>query len=455
MSAAMKYDEGSFKDPSGRVFYLDGEVYRSADSETIKTLKEFFVSNSFEKIKSYLIETKFVSNPEGDGEVLWHKKVSHFSYCYEWTPEQLKDAALATIEIQLALLEDGYTLKDATPFNICFISGQPKFIDLPSICKMEEGSAWSAFTEYLENFVYPLMAFEYLKIPVNKFTMSEMGKINMEEASALFQKFSFLKPGVLKYIRIPNYFRNKAQKDETVNTVDKQTKVPKSVIVNNCRGLKDFVSGLKLNFNSTHWVSYKETRTYSSDDKNQKAEFIRGYLKDANFKTGLDIGANTGEYSKLLSEFCKDVVAVEYDQQCCDRIYQMTKEEKLPILPIQMNFSSPTPAMGWANVERKSFMERFESSDIVLALAVIHHLRITNNVPLDLVIKSFARLGKRMVIEWVPETDVMVKKLLERRENTYTDYTEEGFQNALKTYFKIEEVVELSQGRKLFGCTVK
>ena len=111
--------------------------------------------------------------------------------------------------------------------------------------------------------------------------------------------------------------------------------------------------------------------------------------------------------------------------------------------------------MGWANVERKSFMERFKDSDVVLALAVIHHLRISSNVPLDLVIKSFSTLGKKMVIEWVPETDVMVKKLLERRENTYFDYTEEGFTSALESYYHIDEVLELSQGRKLFGCTKK
>jgi len=449
------FDNGSFKDPSGRVFYLHGHVYRLINEDTFNFLNDFFKSEAFQNLKKSIVETEIVESPtdipQFNGKILKHKKINGLTFCYEWTPDQFKSAALLTLDLQIQLLKNDMMLKDATPFNVLFENAHPIFIDLPSIVKYQDGGGWPAFNEFLENFFYPLLTYHHFGIDIGKLTLGHLGRMTLEEAYPLLKSKSIFNWTIWKYIRIPHYLKGKVVASKNLNKIETKTIIPKEIVLNNCKELKKTI--LELNFKAPkgHWEDYTQDRTYTSEDRNIKEEFIHSCLKNKPIlKLGIDVGANTGEFSKVLSKYVEHVIAVESNINCCNEIYKNSLIDNLNISTCLMDFSQPTPSLGWANTERPSFLERYGKTDVILALAVIHHLRFSSNVPLDFIISLFAKISNKIIIEWVPLEDPMVKKLLERKENTYFDYTEDNFLKIFNSHFKPIHEIKLPQGRKLF-----
>lgn len=447
--SSVKFDSGSFKDPSSRVFYFNQHVYRLINGEMLAVLENFYASKAFAKVKDDLVPTEIVDGPldvpQFDGKVLRHKKIENRTFCYEWTPEQLKASAVLTLDLQMNLIKHGFTLKDATPFNILFENCRPLFIDIPSIIKHEAGTPWAAFNEYVENFFYPLLCAHYLGIDMGKLTLGAMGKLTLEETYALLHRQGYVDWKVWKYVRLPYFSRgkNKAVEDQA-STVEE--------IILKCKELKKLIVSLKFGAQKEGADDSADALTYSVKDKNSKAEFIHSYLKNRpEFVRGIDVGAHTGEYAKILSKYARSVLAVESNIHSCNQIYKDSLINKLNIETCVMDFSRPTPAMGWAHLERPSFMERYQNADVLLALAVVHHLRFTHNVPLDFMFKQFSLLGKKIVVEWVPLTDPMLSSLLKGKLNHCPDYTEANFVQSLSRYYKIEKSMTLAQGRVLFA----
>ena len=137
------------------------------------------------------------------------------------------------------------------------------------------------------------------------------------------------------------------------------------------------------------------------------------------------------------------------DPAAVEQNYRQVKAAKeQTLLPLVLDLTNPSPALGWANRERDSFALR-GPADLVLALAVIHHLAISNNVPLPQLADFFAETGKWLVIEFVPKSDSQVKKLLASREDIFPNYAREGFEAAFRACFKFHEVVEVRESARV------
>ena len=450
------YDPASFKDPSGRVYFADGKVYREIDRESSEALGNLVKSPGFNRIKPLLVPTEFMANTGAGPDVLNHERIEAVTYCYEWATEQWRDAALLTLDLQLELLESDYILKDATPFNVLFKDGHPIFIDYPSMVPYQSGEHWVALTEFFENFLYPLLVAEYLRIPVQKFSMATLGRINLQEVRELLRKVSLFKPGIFKYVFLPHFIKKMAAKSQNIESNSRVLPLDKATLLKTCREIRHLIAGLKLATAESHWETYASDCHYAAIDHKNKKEFISQQLAEFGpFERAIDLGANTGEYSKILVKNSKVVVAVESDIACINEIYKTAAKSNLNISPVYMDFVSPSPGVGWANTERPSFYQRFDDSDMVLALAVIHHIRISGNVPLAMILQNFAKLGKNIIVEWVPQEDPMCQKLLARKKNTYTDYTIDTFLLETKKHFDIVGERTLNQNRVLFALKRK
>lgn len=450
MLPSRNFDPASFKDPSGRVFFEGHEVFRTIDPKAEAVISPFLKSNAYLQNKNLFVETNKLSD-----ELLQHKKIEEISYCYEWPPEAWRAAALLTLDIQIILLNENLSLKDATPFNVLFEKGHPIFIDITSIEHYEKDQPWIAFKEFLENFVYPLMSYSYLGISGVGF--DSLGKIDIENASRLFGKLPIWTPGILKYVKIPAYLHRSALKRSTLSHHERSARIPKNLLISNCKNLRSFIEGLRFDRTKRHWYSYTETCSYTQEDRQAKNIFVQNFVrllsKKVCLKRALDLGANTGEYSELLVSAVPSVIAVENDLSCADQIFLKSSKNHLNILPVTMNFARPTPAIGWSLQERRSFYDRFCDSDLLIALAFIHHLRITENIPFDLIFGYFAKLACHVIVEWVPREDPMVQKLLSGKKCDYKDYNEDHFLAIFTKYFRITQKVKLNSGRMLISAT--
>jgi hypothetical protein len=143
------------------------------------------------------------------------------------------------------------------------------------------------------------------------------------------------------------------------------------------------------------------------------------------------------------------VGSFDIDPAAVEQNYRQVKLEKLEnLLPLLLDLTNPSPAIGWANRERDSFHGR-GPADLVLALALIHHLAISNNVPLAQLAGFFAATGRWLIVEFVPKSDSQVKKLLVSREDIFPEYTRGGFETAFTTLFTIREAVEIRDSERV------
>jgi hypothetical protein len=448
-----EYDKGSFKDPSGRVFYHKNQIYREVDEESINRLKKFFSSKAFEVTKDRFVETSIVSHPNHlEKQVLKHKKITFQTYPYEWTPRQLQESGLFVLGLTMSLIEHGYTFKDATSFNVMFSEGKPYWIDITSIEEHEKGQAWVGFMEALECYLYPLLIYKTTGFYPQPMLVAQLGKISLEQITNILNYKGIFSTTKLSYVTLLSFLNKKVISDYKIENSEINLKISKKSQLNTIRNLKSDLNSLNIQTKKSHWVDYNSTNTYSGDATDEKQEFVIDCLKSQGNYEGLaiDLGANTGMYTEILNDFYHNVLAVESDIQSCEYLYELSKV-KPGIKIIQMDLVRPSPGLGWNGEERKSFLNRFKNSEMVLVLGLIHHLRITNNVPFEFILRLISSLGKRVVLEWVPIEDPMVKHLLKRRKSEdYTDYCLSEFKTQINVNFEIISELEICTKRILF-----
>lgn len=452
-------DAGSFRDPGGFVVNVGGRVFRFINERFLDDWQYFSASPLFADLEreQLLVSTFDVDidtrNKLGlqdfSGEIIEHQRIPFVSYPYEWSFGMLKDAGLLHLDIIERCLRHDIILKDATAYNAQFIGSRPVFIDVLSFARLEEGEPWAGYSQFCKMFLFPLMLQAYKQIPFQGWLRSELDGLDPVVFSRLMTGRDLLRPGVLMHVRLQAWMRKKLE----ASTYSTRGKIKaagfsKAAIIKNIGGLRRLLHKLAPVENRTGWVDYTETHTYSEQGFLQKEEFVRQAIVDRRPELLWDMGCNTGHFSRLASEHAGYIVALDSDAASVETFYQSLKKERRGnVLPLVSNLANLSPAQGWASRERQSLPERGRP-DMVLCLALIHHMTISANVPLPSFIAWLAELGASLVIEFVAKEDAMVQRLLLNKDDTYDDYNRLFFEECLGKFFRVLESRSLPGGAR-------
>ncbi|HEY6503003.1 MAG TPA: class I SAM-dependent methyltransferase [Chitinophagaceae bacterium] len=428
----------SYRDPSGFIFEKDGVLYRQVNSSFKEHFDHFIQSGCYEKLvtKGLLVpHERIEENLTGSPKyytTLRPEKIDFISYPYEWSFDMLKDAALLTLQLVKEALQSGMILKDATPFNIQWQKGKFIFIDTLSFEKYEE-LPWIAYRQFCESFLGPLLLMHYSKKQLPGLLLAWPEGIPLVTISSLLPKRSRF--SLYTYLHIHLHAKYSVKKDDKPGM---QKKLPKQKLLNLISSLESLITKLKIPVQKSTWSEYYEEAAQRNDYLDQKKNIIRKWVNEmSDIRSAVDLGANEGVFSKLMAEKNIYTIATDFDPYCINQLYHQIKESGgKNVQPLIIDLAHPTPAMGVNNEERSSFINR-ASTDLILALAVIHHLAIGKNISFEMIADMFSRMGRKLIVEFVPKDDEKVKLMLTLKKDIYTTYSETNFVATFEQYFII------------------
>ncbi len=446
------FDAGSFRDRESRVFYRDDRVLRALSQPALDDWRALAGSSFFDRLRDAgkIVSTRELAAGEliaGDdvGElappwvaVLEHDRIPYISYPYEWSFSMLQDAALLQLDLLLAALGDDMILKDSSSYNVQWNGPRPVFIDVTSFERRTAGDPWAGYLQFCQLFLYPLLLTAYRDIPYRPWLRGAIDGIQPEECNRVFSWRDRLRPGVFAdvYLQAALHART-ADKKGNLRGDLRQANFRKELIMHNVRRLRKIVGKLVWRRQSSEWSAYAETSSYDRENLKIKERFVARSAAGRRWPLAWDLGANTGAFSRVIAEHADYVVAFDADHLAVDRLYRsIAADGPDNILPLVSNLADPSPALGWRHRERKSLAER-PAPRLTLCLALIHHLAITANVPVDEIVDWLSSLESHLVIEFVTKDDAMVKKLLQNKDDIYDDYEIEYFERSLKKHFEI------------------
>ncbi len=432
--------QSSFRDPCGFVFWSGGKLYRQVNKIYKDDYGHLMASGLYPKLvdSGHLIahrEAKLKpAVPEISHKIIQPDLLPFISYPYEWSFSQLKDAALFTLEIQLIALEFGMSLKDCSAYNVQFVDGRPIFIDTLSFEKYREGQPWVAYRQFCQHFLAPLALMSYCDVRLGHFFRNHIDGVPLDLASCLLPMKTRFVFSLLSHI----HFHAKSQKhyaDKPINS--KARKVSRTSLLGIVDSLKGGITRLNWRLPATEWGEYYNDTNYSGAAFEHKKTLINEFLDKAKPGAVWDLGANTGVFSRVAGSRGIPTVAFDIDPVAIEKNYLQVKQKKESnILPLFLDLKNPSPGIGWQNQERMTIFER-GPVDAVMALALIHHLAISNNLPLLRIAEFFSKVCRSLIIEFVPKQDSQVQRLLSSRPDIFPGYTKEGFEQAFSQYFKI------------------
>jgi SAM-dependent methyltransferase len=358
------------------------------------------------------------------------------------------------LELLEAALLEGMVIKDSTPYNIQFRSAKPVFIDIPSFEPLRAGSVWGGYKQFCEMFLFPLMLKAYRGLEFQPLMRSRIDGVDIASAASLFAKSDWLKRGVFSHVWLQSLMHGRHLRSKTdVGEELKAAGFNEQLILANVRKLKRLVQGLEWKNAETQWGDYEGFHNYSQRDVEAKERFVENCLSTAQPSTTWDIGCNTGRFSRLAERHSGQVIAMDIDHLAIERLYQTEKgRNESRINPILQNIADPSPNWGWRNRERTDLLGR-SRPDFVLCLALIHHIVISANIPLEEFVRWLADVTSGLIIEFVSRNDDKVRTLLLNKEDIYTDYSQQELERCLEEHFRIKDSLRLESGnRYLYFC---
>jgi hypothetical protein len=379
-------------------------------------------------------------------KIIQPERVPFISYPYEWSFGQLKDAALATLSIQRRAMRLGMSLKDASAYNIQFVRGKPTLIDTLSFEIYKEGQPWVAYRQFCQHFLAPLALMALKDVRLNQLLRVYIDGIPLDLASRLLPAKTRVNFGLLTNIHLHAGAQKRYSGEDVKSHAGTMSKQALTGLIDS---LDATIRNLNWNPGGTEWGNYYDITNYSDAAFEHKKHLVGEWSSRLKPAVVWDLGANTGVFSRVASGTGAYVVSSDIDPAAVEQNYRQMRTDKTEnLLPLLLDLTNPSPAIGWANEERDSFGAR-GPADLVLALALIHHLAISNNVPLSQVAEFLASLGKWLVIEFVPKSDSQVQKLLISREDIFPTYTQEGFEAAFQQCFSIQESMPVRESERV------
>jgi hypothetical protein len=444
---ALNMDDASFRDPSGNVLHYKNEIYRIINNNYKNEFEHFIKSGLYEKLISENLLVQYKENSaiqiksEFDNfyKIIKQEKIHFISYPYEWSFDMLKDAALTILQIQKICLEFGMSLKDASAYNIQFYNGKPILIDTTSF-EMYQNGPWKAYRQFCEHFLAPLALMSKKDVRLFQLLLSNIDGIPLDIAAEIVPKSTFTNFGLAAHL----HAHAKAQKHYENKKIKKQ-KLGKTQLLGIVENLKATIKNLKIK-QKTEWADYYNDTNYSDVAEKEKRVIVKNFLKKCSSEIVIDLGANDGRFSEIAAENSY-VVSMDIDPIAVNTNYLKHNPK---IIPIVTNFANPSPAIGWSNNERKSLFQRIKNNTC-MALALIHHLRITHGIPLKNQFEVFSKISKFLIIEFVPKEDSQVKRLLQNRDDVFDDYDMKTFEHiAFKNFENIESLEVKDSLRKIY-----
>ena len=378
-------------------------------------------------------------------KIIKPKLLPFISYPYEWCFSELKDAALTTLSIQKTCLDFGMSLKDCSAYNIQFRKGRAVLIDTLSFEQYREGQPWVAYRQFCQHFLAPLALMSHKDIRLNQLSRIYIDGIPLDLASSLLSFRSQLAFSLLSHIHL----HAKSQKRFASHTLNKSSyTMGRLSLLGLIDSLESAIKKLNWQPNGTEWADYYEDTNYSPEALQHKKEIVAGFLDRIKPKSVWDLGANVGVFSRLASDRGIETVSFDIDPAAVEKNYlEGVEREEENILPLVLDLTNPSSGIGWQNRERMSLVERGPSGT-VLALALIHHLAISNNVPLNMIASFFSRICSWLIIEFIPKSDSQVKRLLATREDIFPDYTQQVFEQEFGNFFTIGDRVKIRDSER-------
>lgn len=462
----------SFRDPAGFVYHGNGIIYRQVNSEYREHYDLLMGSGLYQDLvdrealipheEAPLSET---ASPEAY-KILRPRVVPFISYPYEWCFSQLKDAALLTLEVQERAMAFGMCLKDASAYNIQFCKGKPVHIDTLSFEKYVEGKPWIAYRQFCQHFLGPLALMARTDARLGSLSRIHLDGIPLDLAVRLLPASTFLNPGLLIHLHL----HAKTQKtfSRTASVPDAsplpgtasprgesggagRMRMGKPALAGLIRSVRKAVERLESRRGGTEWGDYYSDNSYGEASLAAKKEIIAAMLGGLKPAKVWDLGANSGLFSRISSGMGIETMSFDLDHDAVEASYLRARENReTHLLPLILDLVNPSPPLGWANRERQSLSER-GPADACMALALIHHLAISNHLPFGMISEWLRGMARFLIIEFVPKSDSQVKRLLASRPDVFPGYREEEFASAFSEHFRILECRPVAGSeRKIF-----
>lgn len=447
----------SYRDPAGFVFTEEHVVYRQINKIAQSDYELFMQSGLYEKL---VAERLIVSHTErksmqasntdlSNYKIIRPENIPFISYPYEWSFAQLRDAALLTLKIQKLALEHGMILKDASAYNVQFIGKTPLFIDTLSFAKYEDGQAWEGYRQFCEHFITPLIIAHYATDQSLRMLQTYMDGVPLGFAVRILPPRAKLKKGIYAHVYLHERSQRRHQGSGTKSASAPTRKVSRFALNGLMASLEACVRALTPPKNQTEWGEYYQFTNYNDRAFKNKAAIVDEYLGRIKQKPKMvwDIGANNGEFSELAAKRGAYTVAWDIDSKAVAKNYNNKDTQSALMLPLVQDIAMPSPSIGWELKERFSFIDR-GPADVVLALAVVHHLAIGRNVPLPKIAEMFAGISQHLIIEFIPKEDSKVQHLLASRKDIFPQYSQNDFETAMEMHFTCKAKKQIKQSKR-------
>jgi len=458
--AAPAADPASFRDPSGFIFRdAQGRLCRQVNPSYLPHYRQLMHSGLYQDLAEagLLVEhapaqAGAAAAPDGAPVVVLPREIPFVSYPYEWSFGMLKAAALLTLQIQLKAMKRGMSLKDASAYNVQFEGTRAVFIDTLSFEPLNDGAPWVAYGQFCRHFLAPLALMGRTDIRLQRLLGDFLDGIPLDLAVRLLPWRTRFEPGLLMHLRL--HSRAVTRHQPTDRPAAEKTAAPTmsaKALERLLIHLEETTRRQAWSLPRTEWINYYQDHSYTTAMQDAKVRLVKDFLERLRPATVWDLGANTGLFSRVALETGARVVAIDSDAACVQRIYlDASARGETKLLPLWMDLANPSTGRGWAHRERRSLTER-GPADVIMALALIHHLAVSNNVPFPMIADWFAALGRNAVVEYVPKSDGQTQRLLQSREDIFADYTQEAFEAAMSRHFRIVDRQPVPEsGRTLY-----
>lgn len=450
-------DPGSFRDPGGRIFSDGTRIFRTVYPPNAEAYESARDAGLFQRLidGDLLLGSDerdlAIAGEAGAGAIhlLEHPRVPFISYPYEWCASMLRKAALHHLDVQLAALKDGFTLSDATAYNIQFIGPKPVFIDHLSFRPYRDGEIWIGHRQFCMQFLNPLILWSRLGVAPNNWYRGAQEGIAPEDLAPLLRTKDKLSFTVLTHVVAQAALQRRSVKSGTISGQHRTAKLPRTSYQGMLEGLRNFIASTAPKKEATIWGDYAGNNSYGDAEAQAKRAFVQEMAGTVKPALMFDLGCNSGDYSiAALEAGAGYVVGFDFDFGALELALDRAEQGRHQFLPLWLDAANPSPSQGWGQAERKGLRER-SNADAIVALAFIHHIAIGKNVPLDMVIDWLIAMAPHGVIEFPPKSDPMVQRLLAQREDIFPDYTEEAFRTAVQRRARIVSEKHLTPGGRL------
>jgi hypothetical protein len=438
----------SFRDPSGQVFQENDLLLRNISHSYKEHWQHLNSSGLYLKLakSKLLIPHQIVKTKKGFYKTIKPVQIPFISYPYEWCFSQLKDAAITTLNIQKIALEFDMILKDASAYNIQFFEGKPTLIDTLSFEKYEKGQPWVAYRQFCRHFLAPLLLMKYKYIELNKLAQIYIDGIPLDIASSLLPLNTWIKPSILSHVHLhsksQSYFKNK-------KTLKRELFLNRTGFIGLIDHLESTIKNLALKNKASNWSVYYQDNNYTTEAFKSKSKLVSEIIRDVCKGQVWDLGANIGIFSHMIAKQGFETISIDNDALSVETNYQNCKSKNIKnCLPLVIDLTNPTPAIGFNNNERLSLKNR-GPCDTAIALALIHHLSIANNIPFEYIAFWLSQVCKNLIIEFIPKEDSQTQRLLASRKDIFKSYNQETFESDFSKFFHIKRAVRLEDSHRL------